>query len=320
MQKTSRRVPFLPSSSIFCRFLSVQFKTESKAALCRLTRTRAVLQVVSRLTAALHPSSVQTVLLAPGGESSITEEDGAAPQMLLLIWLLLFLIISALYFPESSLKLQELTGAAIWGDERLLLLSFRPLERLKTSASPDQLSGTFDLCWVEVAPPSSSRCGAPVQEGSPRALRAPDQTNQSQLSWMESLSSQTNSGSGGADWADWCGGCSCTSCSTQRDSVSREKLRVWQAGSGSQEPEDQPLIQTDLSSGSRPSPFMLIPPYRSSSSCISGLNHQTRKENRLISKLCGWLQTQRCGDKTPTQAAALRTPLRAHSGRVGTTP
>lgn len=76
MQKTSRHVSFLSSPSIFRRFLSVQLKTESKAALRHLSRTPAVLQVVSRLTAALHPSSVQTFLLAPGGKSSITAEDG----------------------------------------------------------------------------------------------------------------------------------------------------------------------------------------------------------------------------------------------------
>lgn len=65
----------------------------------------------------------------------------------------------------------------------LLLLSFRPLEarfqqRLKTFASSDQLTRTFDLtqthlCWVEVAsalafsltPPPSSSAPGRVQSG-----------------------------------------------------------------------------------------------------------------------------------------------------------
>lgn len=108
----------------------------------------------------------------------------------------------------------------------------------------------------EVAPALASHHHAGHGGSSPASegpQRAPDQSNHTQLSRMQSLLSQSTSDSGGvdwADWADWCGARSRASCQTRR---------VRPAGSRSQE-EEQPLIQTDLSRGSKSLAFVLIPP------------------------------------------------------------
>lgn len=65
------------------------------------------------------------------------------------------------------------------------------------------------------------------------------------------LVSTRYSGNHHPNGADWC------------FLVTTERLQVWLAGRRTEEPEDQPLIQDDLSTGSKS--FMLIPLHHTSS-------------------------------------------------------